>query len=206
MNRFARFQACVHLTNHAVYPLLLFLGLLSLPSLWILEHHPETEWLFRAATLLVVASFGHPWFYLTAQRAREGAGASLRCSCPWWWRGTWASPSTTHGPWWRRSWAGPANSIALPNTASRALGKLERQGLSASRLRMVVVEVVFARLRADYPRYAAACGHYLAVPFLLLYGVGAGTFGGLSLWSAWTDRGARGRAMAALAAGSARFE
>jgi cellulose synthase/poly-beta-1,6-N-acetylglucosamine synthase-like glycosyltransferase len=64
---FVKFQALIHLTNHAVYPLLLLLALLSLPALVLHEAHPEVRSLFRWATLFIVASFGHPVLYLYSQ-------------------------------------------------------------------------------------------------------------------------------------------
>jgi len=41
-----------------------------LPALVILDRYPDIAWAFRMATVLVVASFGHPWLYFMAQRAR----------------------------------------------------------------------------------------------------------------------------------------
>ena len=70
ISRFARFQATIHLTNHTVYPLLLLLGLAAFPALIVLDQFQDIGWMFRAATVLVIASFGHPWLYLTSQRAR----------------------------------------------------------------------------------------------------------------------------------------
>ena len=67
---FVRFQALVHLTHHLVYPLLLLLGFMALPALWILDRYSETGTLFSLASLLAVASFGHPWLYLVAQRTQ----------------------------------------------------------------------------------------------------------------------------------------
>jgi cellulose synthase/poly-beta-1,6-N-acetylglucosamine synthase-like glycosyltransferase len=70
---FVKLQAVIHLTNHAVYPLLLALSLLSLPVLVLHEHHPELKPYVTVATLFIVASIGHPVLYLTAQE-RLGAG------------------------------------------------------------------------------------------------------------------------------------
>lgn len=64
---FVKFQAFIHLTNHAVYPLLLLLALLSLPALVLYEAHAEVRGLFQWATLFIVASLGHPVLYLYSQ-------------------------------------------------------------------------------------------------------------------------------------------
>ena len=58
----------IHLTNHAVYPLLLALGILSLPALVLHAHDAAVRRIFVVATLFIVASLGHPFLYLYSQR------------------------------------------------------------------------------------------------------------------------------------------
>ncbi|TPW14081.1 MAG: glycosyl transferase, group 2 family, partial [bacterium] len=66
--RFIKLQAAIHLTNHAVYPLLLLLALFSLPAVVLHQHEPMVRPFFVIATLFVIASLGHPLLYLDAQR------------------------------------------------------------------------------------------------------------------------------------------
>jgi hypothetical protein len=62
-----KIQAFIHLTNHAVYPLLLALALFTLPALVIHANVPEARAPFRWATFFIIASLGHPLLYLYSQ-------------------------------------------------------------------------------------------------------------------------------------------
>lgn len=64
---FTKFQAIVHLTNHAVYPLLLLVALMSVPALLVHHRVPASRELFGWLTGLLLASFGHPVLYLYSQ-------------------------------------------------------------------------------------------------------------------------------------------
>ena len=65
---FVKVQAMIHLTNHAVYPLLLSLAILSLPALVLHANEPVVRPFFAWATVFIIASLGHPLLYLDAQR------------------------------------------------------------------------------------------------------------------------------------------
>ncbi len=65
---FLKFQAFVHLTNHAVYPLLLALAVMTMPALALHDRVPQVEGAFRWATVLIVASLGHPFLYMYSQK------------------------------------------------------------------------------------------------------------------------------------------
>ncbi|MDZ4806225.1 MAG: glycosyltransferase [Candidatus Eisenbacteria bacterium] len=65
---FVKVQALIHLTNHAVYPLLLLLAIFSLPALILHANEPLVRRFFVVATFFVIASLGHPLLYLDAQR------------------------------------------------------------------------------------------------------------------------------------------
>ena len=56
--------------------LLVILGFSFLPALWVLDQFPQVETAFKAATILIIASFGHPWLYFAARRARGCAPAA----------------------------------------------------------------------------------------------------------------------------------
>ncbi|HET9233031.1 MAG TPA: glycosyltransferase, partial [Candidatus Eisenbacteria bacterium] len=191
---FVRFQALVHLTNHLVYPLLLLLGFMALPALWILDRHPETGTLFSLATVLAVASFGHPWLYLVAQRS-QGRRFPEACLMV--------------------AYVVAGNlGIALNNTRALVEGlagfqsdfiRTPKYGLTsrADHWRgkayhppaslWPLLEIVFAAYGVAGLAYALGHGHWLAVPILILYVLGSGTLGALSMYNAWTrsreDRG-----------------
>jgi glycosyltransferase involved in cell wall biosynthesis len=183
---FTRLQAFIHLTSHAVYPLLLLLGLLSLPGLVLIERHPQAGFLLQAAGWLVVASFGHPWLYGAAQRAR---GRSWTASLA-------ALPLVVTGNL----------GIALNNTRAVLEALCGRQsafertpkyalrdrgdGWRTKRYRVPstvwpLLEVLIALYALGAAAYAAAHGRYVAIPFLLLYVAGFGYLGILSIIQGW---------------------
>jgi len=201
---FVRFEALVHLTNHLVYPLLLLLGILPFPALRILDRHPETGVLFRVATILAVASFGHPWLYLVAQRARQRNFVEA---------------------WFLVGLVVAGNmGIAINNTRALIEGLL---GLESSFNRTPkyalttrgdhwrgkayhpraslwsFLEIVFALYSVVALTYALRHGHWLAVPFLAMYAMGAGTLGFLSVYNAWARSSDDGPGSPALANGTA---
>lgn len=184
--RFTRFQALIHLTSHLVYPLLLALGFSALPALIILDSYPEVGWAFQMASVLVVASFGHPWLYLVAQKAR---GKPWREALP-------IVPAVVAGNM----------GIAINNTRALFEGLLGRQTpfhrtpkyallsrrdhWKGKRYRVSANGWTFAELfLALYASvtvvYASMHGHYAAIPFLLLYVMGAGYVGAVSLVNSW---------------------
>ncbi len=185
---FAKFQGMVHLTNHFVYPMLILLGLLFLPALMILDRYPDTERAFQIATVLVVASFGHPWLYFVARRAR--------------------------GKSWRESFAilplvvAGNMGIAINNTKAllealvgkpSAFNRTPKYALESRqghwrdkryRARVsgwTLAEVALSLYTLAGVGYALLQAHYLAVPFLLMYVLGCGHLGLLSLINALAD-------------------
>ncbi len=189
LSPFARIQAVIHLTSHFVYPLLVGLGLCSLPALLVLDRFPRVDWAFRAATVLVVASFGHPWLYVAAQRARGvGAGRAL-AMVPAVLAGNMGiainnSRALVEALAGRRSGFNRTPKYALRSRADHWRGKRYRVPAGP----WPWAELGLAAYTLAASAYAAAHGHYLAVPFLLLYVVGAGYLGGLSLSHALGSR------------------
>ncbi len=187
--RFTRFQAFIHLTSHAVYPLLVLLGLSALPALMVLDHHPATGIAFKLATVLVIASFGHPWLYFVAQRARGKSWAESFAVLPLVVAGNMGIAIN--------------NSRALVEALAGRHGEFNRTPKYALRSRgdhwrdkqyrvpataWPWAEVGLAAYAAASVVYASFHGHLLAVPFLLLYVGGCGYMGLLSLWNAWGAR------------------
>jgi cellulose synthase/poly-beta-1,6-N-acetylglucosamine synthase-like glycosyltransferase len=198
---FVRFQAFVHLTNHTVYPLLLLLGLLAMPALWILHHHPETEGVFRAATLLAIASFGHPWLYLIAQKARRRpateawalVGLVVAGNLGIAINNTRALVEALLG---LRSDFNRTPKYALTSRSDHWRGKTYPPPGSLWPL----LEILFAIYCSITLGYALRHGQLLAVPFLLLYVLGSGTLGALSVYNVWAHMRGASRATPALAA------
>jgi cellulose synthase/poly-beta-1,6-N-acetylglucosamine synthase-like glycosyltransferase len=185
---FHKFEAVIHLTNHGVYPLLLLLGLLSLPALIIFQRYPQVEPIFAAATVLVVASFGHPWMYLLSQR-QAGRG---------WMESIALVPAVLAG----------GMGIAINNTRAFVEGVIGHQSgfirtpkyalLTRSdswrgkSYRVPLSPWAFAELGlALYAGitlvYALLHGNWLALPFLFLYFAGGVHIGWLSLAHAWSN-------------------
>ncbi|MBU4198928.1 MAG: glycosyltransferase family 2 protein [Verrucomicrobia bacterium] len=63
-----KFEATVHLTNHLVFPILLFVALLSFPLLSIRIQYHETRLIFLSFLICIINAFSYPMFYIYAQR------------------------------------------------------------------------------------------------------------------------------------------
>ena len=181
---FVRFEALVHLTNHLVYPLLLLLGFMGLPALWILDRHPETRPLFSLATVLAVASFGHPWLYLVAQRT-QGRRYFETCILV---GGVVAgnlgiainnTRALVEGLAGSQSDFNRTPKYGLTSRDDHWRGKAYQPSASLWSL----LEIVFAAYCLIALVYALDNGHWLAVPILLLYVLGSGTLGALSVYN-----------------------
>jgi len=186
---FCRFQAFVHLTNHFAYPLLLVMGITALPALWALDHHPETAWAFRAAAFLVVASFGHPWLYLLAQRARgKSWRESIAMVPPVVAANMGIAINNTRALWegiaGRRSPFLRTPKYALVSRSDRWRGKTYRVAASVDPW----LEILLALYALVAIGYALGHGHTLTVPFLALYVLGPGYLGVASLAQARSAR------------------
>ncbi len=183
---FTRFQAFIHLTSHFVYPLLLLLGLSGLPALMILDRHPETGWAFRWATALVIASFGHPWLYFVAERARGKSWGESLAMLPVVVAGNMGiainnTRALVEALIGRPSAFNRTPKYALRTRSDHWRGKRYRVAATA----WPWVELSLAAYALATVTYALAHAHYLAVPFLFLYVVGAGYIGGISILNGW---------------------
>jgi cellulose synthase/poly-beta-1,6-N-acetylglucosamine synthase-like glycosyltransferase len=80
--RHVKSEAFFHLTNTAVYPLMVLLTLVMYPAFILaggpLKHHPLASWLF-GATLFVLASCSAGTFFVYAQTILFGKRAGWRC-------------------------------------------------------------------------------------------------------------------------------
>jgi glycosyltransferase involved in cell wall biosynthesis len=184
---FARLQAFIHLTNHVVYPMLLLLGLSALPALIVLDRFPEVGWAFRVATVLVVASFGHPYLYFVSQRLRGKTFREALALIPLVVAGnmgiavnnTRALVEALAG---RQSGFNRTPKYALLSRSDNWRGKQYHVPVTA----WPFVEVLLAAVALAGMGYAAVHGHYLAMPFLFLYVLGAGYVGMISLYNVWS--------------------
>ena len=195
---FVRFEALVHLTNHLVYPLLVLLGVMALPALWILDRHPETGTLFNLATVLAVASFGHPWLYLVAQRTQGRRFPEACMLVAYVVTGNLGiainnTRALVEGLVGHRSDFNRTPKYGLTSRADHWRGKAYHPPASLWPL----LEIGFAVYGAAALGYALGHGHWLAVPILLLYVLGSGTLGALSVYNTWSrSREGRERAPA----------
>lgn len=179
---FVKLQASIHLTNHAVYPLLLGVALMSLPALHLHATIPAARAAFGWATLFIVASLGHPILYLYSQ-------------------------SRLHRRWPLRVWMLPVTialgmGIALNNTravAEALLGirsgfnrtpkyDLRRRGdlwvdkkYRVALSWVVPLELALGVYGAVATAYSLIHGQYAVTPFLFLYALGFLYIGGLSV-------------------------
>ncbi len=63
-----KFEATVHLTNHFIFPVLLFVALLSYPLLSVRFHYHEARIFFLVFSVFTINAFSYPLFYIYAQR------------------------------------------------------------------------------------------------------------------------------------------
>jgi cellulose synthase/poly-beta-1,6-N-acetylglucosamine synthase-like glycosyltransferase len=183
---FTRLQAIIHLTSHVVYPLLLVLGVSALPALIILDHHPQVVWAFRAATVLVIASFGHPWLYLVSQRVRGRPWKRVLAVIPMVVAGNMGiainnTRALIEALARRQSPFNRTPKYALITRRDKWKGKNYHVPVTA----WPFLELLLAGFALASMVYAALNGHYLAIPFMMLYLVGAGYIGSVSLLNAW---------------------
>jgi glycosyltransferase involved in cell wall biosynthesis len=184
ISRFARLQAVIHLTNHVVYPMLLLLGLSALPALMVLDRHPEVGWAFRVATILVVASFGHPYLYFVSQRIRGKTFGEALALIPLVVAGNMGiavnnTRALVEALLGRQSGFNRTPKYALLSRSDNWRGKQYHVPVTA----WPFVEVLLAAVALTGMGYALVHGHYLALPFLALYVLGAGYVGLSSLYN-----------------------
>ena len=185
-----KIEAFFHLTNNFAYPLLLLLSLLLLPNLIVRTTHGLREVLIIDIPLFFGTTLSIASFYLASEReiARLRAGISCarrgaRCAaCPWCCRSGSACVNQTravieamlgretefvrtpkHGLRSKlESWSGKRHRAARSLTPAAEL-------LTAGNF-MVAVDVAIEH------------GHYISVPFLLLFLFGFGQVGTVSAW------------------------
>jgi glycosyltransferase involved in cell wall biosynthesis len=184
---FTRFQAVIHLTNHVVYPMLLLLGLSALPALMVLDRHPEVGWAFRVATVMVVASFGHPYLYFVSQRIRGKTFKEALVLVPLVVAGNMGicinnTRALVEALMGRQSAFNRTPKYALTSRSDHWRGKRYHVPVSA----WPFLEILLAVIALCGMGYALAHRHYLALPFLFLYVLGAGYVGTLSIYNVWS--------------------
>lgn len=68
ISRLGKFEATIHMTNHLIFPMLLFIALLSYPILLIRVNCREAGWFFLFASFFIINAFSYPLFYIYAQK------------------------------------------------------------------------------------------------------------------------------------------
>ena len=192
-------EAFFHLTNNFAYPLLLMLSLLLLPNLVVRTTHGVREVLMIDLPLFFGTTLSIASFYLASEREI----ARLR-------------GDTSHGPWHtlRHLPLVLSIGIGLCVNQTRAVieammgretefvrtpkhgirGKLEKwtgKRYRAARSLTPVAELLMAVYFLVAVNVAVEHGHYLSVPFLLLFLFGFGYVGTVSAWQGWLGQSMR---------------
>jgi glycosyltransferase involved in cell wall biosynthesis len=184
---FTRLQAVIHLTNHIVYPMLLLLGLSALPALVVLDRYPEVGWAFRVATIMVVASFGHPYLYFVSQRVRGKTFGEALTLIPLVVAGNMGiavnnTRALVEALIGRQSAFNRTPKYALTSRSDHWRGKRYHVPVTA----WPFLEIFLAAVALVGMGYALVHGHYLALPFMFLYVLGAGYVGMISIYNVWS--------------------
>jgi hypothetical protein len=187
-------QAILHLTGYSVHPLMLLIILLAVPLMLMIP--PELSTLRNAfsgfwAICMMPATFGPPFLYLTAQRElyprtwtkRMGRITLLALL------GTGISFSNT-----RAVIAGLFNTGAnfrrTPKYNIKQKG--DRWDDKAYKIPMdttALIEIGLCLYSCIAAFISLNEGLYLTLPFMVLYALGYGYVGGLTLWQTWQMRG-----------------
>jgi cellulose synthase/poly-beta-1,6-N-acetylglucosamine synthase-like glycosyltransferase len=193
-------EAFFHLTNNFAYPLLLMLSLLLLPNLIVRTTHGVREVLMIDLPLFFGTTLSIASFYLASEREI----ARLR-------------GDNAYGPWHtlRHLPLVLSIGIGLCVNQTRAVieamlgretefvrtpkhgirGKLEKwtgKRYRAARSLTPVAELLMAFYFLVAVNVAVEHGHYLSVPFLLLFLFGFGYVGTVSAWQGWLGQSLRG--------------
>jgi cellulose synthase/poly-beta-1,6-N-acetylglucosamine synthase-like glycosyltransferase len=193
-------EAFFHLTNNFAYPLLLLLSLLLLPNLIVRTTHGVREVLMIDLPLFFGTTLSIASFYIASEREIARLRGDL-LRTPW---------STL-----RRLPLVLSLGIGLCVNQTRAVfeamlgretefvrtpkhgirGKLESwssKRYRAARSLTPVAELVMAAYFMVAVEVAIAHGHYISVPFLLLFLFGFGYVGTVSAWQGWLGQSLRG--------------
>lgn len=177
-------EAFFHLTNNFAYPLLMLLSLLLLPNLLVRTHHGWREVLIIDLPLFFGTTLSIASFYMTSQREIDRAG---------WLRQLKRLPlvmSVGIGLCVNQTRAvleallGRTSGEFVRTPKHGVVGKLERWSTKkyrASKTVVPMVEVAFAVYFAVAMVCAVLGGHWVSLPFLLLFFVGFAYVGALSL-------------------------
>ncbi|PZU99872.1 MAG: glucosyltransferase [Pseudanabaena sp.] len=190
----AKFQATMHLTGYASYPLMMLLILTSLPLMLVSESQPVSASIASHfsidkfwANLMLVATFGPPFLYCNAQHdlypqswhRRLGRTILLTMLGP--------------GLSWSNSravFAGLFNTGAnfrrtpkfdIKNKSDRWENKAYKIPLDAT----ASIEICLCIYSAIAAVLAFNKGLYMTLPFMVLYAVSYAYVGGLTLWQSW---------------------
>jgi hypothetical protein len=193
-------EAFFHLTNNFAYPLLLMLSLLLLPNLIVRTTHGVREVLMIDIPLFFGTTLSIASFYLASEREIARLRGDITRS-PW--------STLRHLPLVLSIGIGlcvnqtravfeamlgrETEFVRTPKHGIRGkLGTWSSKRYRAARSLTPVAELVMAGYFMVAVNVAITHGHYISVPFLLLFLFGFGYVGTVSAWQGWLGQSLRG--------------
>ncbi len=193
-------EAFFHLTNNFAYPLLLLLSLLLLPNLIVRTTHGVREVLMIDLPLFFGTTLSIASFYLASEReiailrgdGKRSAWSTLRHLPLVLSIGIGLCVNQTRAVF-EALMGRETEFVRTPKHGIR--GKLESwssKRYRAARSLTPLAELLMAGYFAVAVQVAITHGHYISVPFLLLFLFGFGYVGVVSAWQGWLGQSLRG--------------
>ncbi|MCS6912050.1 MAG: glycosyltransferase family 2 protein [Myxococcales bacterium] len=180
-----KLEAFFHLTNNFAYPLLLLLSVLLLPNLLVRTHHGWREVLLIDLPLFVGTTLSISAFYITSQREidRRGWPRMLKRLPLMMSLGIGLCINQTRAVLEALLARHSGEFVRTPKHGIRErIETWTQKKYRAARTLIPAAEVLCAVYFAVAMALAARAGHYLSMPFLLLFFIGFAYVGVLSLF------------------------
>ncbi|MFH1969940.1 MAG: glycosyltransferase [Verrucomicrobiota bacterium] len=178
-----KFEATIHLTNHLVFPTLLFIALLSYPIMLIRVQCPQSALFFWVASIFTINAFSYPFFYIYAQREIYTDWKRRMLFLPILMAGATGlsvinTKAVFSGFMGRKSAFNRTPKFNLSDhPASSWKGRHYRSRFNIT----VLVEILLVIYISLALYYAVNNLQFVAIPFILIYWLGVVFIGGLSL-------------------------